>query len=95
MSEGFVTLGQAEVTLTKGRGHTPEELTGMCVKKIISVGPEVPEPARAQALAFKDHIAQVVLHYVRQAQRSARTTHVNELMAADMPEAAEHLRKGS
>lgn len=95
MSEGFIELGQADVMVTEGRGHTAEELAELCIGKLLHIGPEVPEPIRQQAFAYRDRMYKVVLHYMRQAQLSARTTHVNELIAAGAQDAAEHIRKGS
>lgn len=67
-------VGSVGVVTTHNRGHSAEELTDMAVNKIIAVGDSAPEPIRAQALAYRENMRNIILHYMRQAMRSERAT---------------------
>ena len=74
-------MGSVMVHATQNRGHSAEELTDMALDKIILVGEEMPEPIKAQALAYKDDLRRVVLFYIRQAMLSERVTMRAEISA--------------
>lgn len=75
-----------------GHGLTPDDLAEMMTNKIVYVGPDVPEPIRGQAHAYRDHILMVSRHYLKQAQTSDRTTVIGALEAAGMTDAANLVR---
>lgn len=74
MHQAEIGLGGIQVHTTSNRGWNPEELADRAVDRIVSVGDSSHPVIREQALAFKEHIRQVVAFYLREAQRSERTT---------------------
>ena len=85
---GASSVGNVTVSVTNGRGVSPEEYASMARKRIISVSTEMPEAIRSQANAFGDDIERVIAHYMRQAIKSDRTTIYNALVEAGQPELA-------
>ena len=73
------------VHTTRNRGHSAEELTEMALDKIIRVSGDMPEPIRAQVMAYKDNLRDILLFYMRQAMLSERVTIRGEI-AAEMKE---------
>lgn len=84
-----LTTGDVQVVTTSGRGHTPEEIADMCLNKVMSVADTAPQPIKDQARAFRDRLRSVLVHYMKQAARSDRTTLVNRLREAGHHDAAE------
>jgi hypothetical protein len=76
MSEQSIAalLGGVTVQAVSNRGWNPEELADRALGKIIQVGDTSHPAIRDQAIAFKDHIRQVLVFYLREAQKSERTT---------------------
>ena len=87
------SVGNVTVNTTSNRGLTPEELTEMAVANIIHVGKDAPKPLQDQAMAYQKRIKQVILHYLKQAVKSDRTTLVNKLHNAGHTDAAEIIRR--
>jgi hypothetical protein len=83
---GQMGLGQLEVKTTNGRGFTPEELAEGALNRILYVGDNVHPVIKDQAVAFKEQIRYVLLHYMKEAVKSDRTTLANNLKAAGHPE---------
>lgn len=83
---GQMGLGQLEVKTTSGRGFTPEELADGALNRILYVGETVHPVIRDQAVAFKEHIRHILVHYMKEAIKSDRTTLANTLKAAGHPE---------
>jgi len=71
-----------EVNTTSGRGHTPEELADRALDKIMYVSKDANPLIRDQAEAFRGHIRQVLVKYLKQAVTSDRTTLANKLRDA-------------
>lgn len=82
-----------QVHTTSGRGFTPEEIAARCTNKLMHVSDVAPPAIKAQALAFKNHIEQVVALYIKQAIASDRTTVYNALNDAGHPDLAELIRR--
>ena len=82
-----------QVRTTSSRGLTPEELASMCADKLLYVSDSAPPEVRDQARAFKKHIEQVVLLYLKQAVHSDRTTVYNVIKDAGHPDLAELIRR--
>jgi len=78
-------VGDVMVHTTRNRGHSAEELTEMALDKIIRVSGDMPEPIRAQVMAYKDNLRDILLFYMRQAMLSERVTIRGEI-AAEMKE---------
>ena len=78
MSETVGTqTGTVNVVSTEGRGHTPEELAGLALDKIMYVSKDADPIIRQQAEAFKESIRGVLTYYLAKAQQSERTTLYN------------------
>lgn len=74
MTSGFGAVGSFYVKTTQERGFTPEEITEDLLDKIIYVSMDAHPTIREQALAYKDRLRPVILHYMKQAVKSDRTT---------------------
>lgn len=71
---GQMQTGIVQVRTTNGRGQTPEEISEEAVDRILYVGENVHPVIRDQAKAFKDQIRLIMIHYMKQAIKSDRTT---------------------
>ena len=74
MSQGFGAVGSFLVKTTNERGFTVEEVAEDLLNKLIFISSESHPAIREQAIAFKDQIRPVIIHYMNQAVRSDRTT---------------------
>ena len=90
---GTPVLGTAMASVTQGRGLNADELTDMCMDKLLHVADTAPPAIREQAAAFKGDIRKLVHYYISQAQRSQNTSIYNVLMQAGQHDAAEVVRK--
>lgn len=67
-------LGGIKVHTVSGRGSNPEELANLAVDKIIYVGQDSDPVIVGQAMAFKEKIHAVLVHYFDVAQKAERNT---------------------
>jgi hypothetical protein len=67
-------------------GFTPEEVAERALDKIISVGDNSHPLVRDQALAFREHIRVVLVHYMKEAVKFDRATLAYRLREAGHPE---------
>ena len=81
-------LGQLEVRVSSHRGYNVDEVADAAVGRILYVGENVHPVIRDQAVAFKEHIREIVAFYMKEAIKSDRTTVVNILKKAGHPELA-------
>lgn len=93
MTNGFGAVGSFYVKTTQERGFTPEEITEDLLDKIIYVSMDAHPTIREQALAYKDRIRPVILHYMKQAVKSDRTTLAAQFTKQGHPEMAEIIRR--
>ena len=84
---------QVNVQTTNNRGFTPEELAEQALEKIVSVSENADPIVREQARAFQGRIRHVLVHYLKQAARSDRTTVCAALDAAGQPKLSEMIRR--
>ena len=89
MGENF----SVDVVTTDNRGLTPEEITIMCLDKIMSVSDNAPPAIKDQAQAFRGHLERVVLEYMKQAIQHDRVTIYNAIKDAGYDKLAEHIRR--
>ena len=89
MGENF----SVDVVTTDNRGLTPEEITIMCLDKIMSVSDTAPPAIRDQAQAFRGHLERVILEYMKQAIQHDRVTVSNMIKDAGYDKLAEHIRR--
>lgn len=71
---GGINLGPVNVFTTSNRGFQPEEIAERALDKIIYIGDKSHPVLTEQAKAFKEHIRDVLIFYLREAQKSERTT---------------------
>ena len=71
-----------DVQTTSFGGMTPEQVAELALAKIIYVGQDANPLLKEQALAYKDSIRQVLIHYMNQAIKSNHTTIANKLREA-------------
>jgi len=89
MSNGF----KVDVVTTQNRGQTPEEVAERCINKIVGISATADPVIRQQAEAYKTQIEQVIVHYMKQAIQSDRTTVYNVLLDAGEPKLADLIRR--
>lgn len=84
---------QVNVQTTNNRGFTPKELAEQALEKIVSVSDHADPIVREQARAFQDRIRAVLVHYLKQAATSDRTTVCAALDAAGQPSLSQMIRR--
>ena len=84
---------KVEVITTQNRGQTPEEVAQRCINKIVGISATADPVIRQQAQAYKTQIEQVIVHYMKQAIQSDRTTVYNALLDAGEPKLADLIRR--
>lgn len=84
---------KVDVVTTQNRGQTPEEVAERCINKIVGISATADPVIRQQAQAYKTQIEQVIVHYMKQAIQSDRTTVYNALLDAGEPKLAELIRR--
>lgn len=82
----------ATVMATSGRGFNPEEIGHMLIDKVFYIGPNLSEEVRAQAVAQRNQLYAVFVHYLTIAQKSQNTTVYNQLKEAGFDDAAEYVK---
>lgn len=86
-------VGMVTISVTPpGTGMSAQQIAELCTSKIVYVGPDVPPAIRDQAMAYREHVLQVVTYYTEQAQRSQMTTAIGLLERAGLHVAADLLR---
>lgn len=93
MSVGLGSVGSVLVQTTDYRGFTPEELADRALDKIIQIGDSSHPAIIEQAKAFRAQIRAVLVHYLREAQSSERTTIYGELIKHGQADLAEIIRR--
>lgn len=91
--EMTMNMPKVDVLTTSGRGMTPEEVTDLALAKLISISDTAPPEIAAQARAYRERMRLVIIHYMRQAIASDRTTVYNVLKDAGHPDLAETIRR--
>ncbi len=91
--EMIMNTPKVDVLTTSGRGMTPEEVTDLALAKLISISDTAPPEIAAQARAYRERMRLVIIHYMRQAIASDRTTVYNVLKDAGHPDLAETIRR--
>ena len=84
---------KVDVVTTQNRGQTPEEVAERCINKIVGISATADPVIRQQAQAYKTQIEQVIVHYMKQAIQSDRTTVYNTLLDAGEPKLADLIRR--
>jgi hypothetical protein len=87
------TTPVVSVTTTEHRGRRPEEIVEHCLARLISISEDAPPAIRDQAYAFKNTIRPLLVHYMKEAVNSDRTTMYNVLRDNGHAEVAELIRR--
>lgn len=83
---GHTGVGVFKVETADHRGWTPEELAERALDRIIYVGGNSHPAIREQAEAFRSNIRAVLVHYLKEAVQSERTTLAAKFQEAGHPE---------
>jgi hypothetical protein len=78
--------GILQVQTTSNRGFTPEELANGALDRILFIGDTTHPVIKEQAVAFREQIRGVLVHYMHQAIKSDRTTLANTFKTSGHPE---------
>ena len=62
------------VITTENRGMNAEEWAEAAVRRIVFVSMDTPMPIREQALAFREQVKTILIHYFSKVARSERVT---------------------
>lgn len=93
MSQGFGSVGPFIVRTTQERGFTVEEIAEDLLNKLLFISSEAHPAIRDQAMAFKDQIRPAIIHYMKQAVKSDRTTLSAQLSKQGHHDMAEIIRR--
>lgn len=93
MSQGFGSVGPFIVRTTQERGFTVEEIAEDLLNKLLFISSEAHPAIREQAMAYKDQIRPAIIHYMKQAVRSDRTTLSAQLAKQGHTDMAEIIRR--
>lgn len=86
-------LGGVKIHTVSGRGSNAEELADLAVDKIIYVGKDSDPVIVGQAMAFKDKIRAVLVHYLDAAKKSERDTICTRLRMQGQDDVADLVQK--
>ena len=90
---GTPQVGKVGVVTTTNTGLSPEYWADRAVERIIQVAPDSQSILKDQAEAYREHIRIVLIHYMKQAIKSDRTTLYNLFAKQGHRDMAEILRK--
>lgn len=85
-ADSAAEIGEIKIHKVDHRGFSPEELAEQALNRIIYVGDQSHPAIRDQAEAFRDHIRQVLVFYMKRAIESRNTTLINRFNEAGHPE---------
>ena len=92
MFTGKSFIGSPFVVTSSNGGHSPEAIAELCVNRLIEVSESAHPVLREQALALREQMLKVVLHYTRMAMEEDRATMCAKIREAGFPELASQLR---
>ena len=84
--QGFGESSGIQVATKDFGGFTPEEVAERALDKIIQVGDQSHPLVREQAIAFRNHIREVLVFYMNEAVKFDRVTLAHKLREAGHPE---------
>ena len=89
---GGTQMGNAKVYSVDGRGFTPEELLEQYMDKLLHISDNAEPHVRAQAHAFKQQIAGLMLSYGKAVERNHASTVAIKLEGAGHSDMARYVR---
>jgi len=90
---GISTVGSVNVMTSDKGGLTNEQIADLAVDKIVSISDEAPAHIRQQANQFREHLKNVMYHYLLLARREERGTIIQALLSGGQKETAELIRR--
>ena len=90
---GSGTVGSVNIKTSQGGGLTNEQIADLAVDKIVSISDEAPTHVRQQANQFREHLKNVLYHYLLLARREERGTIIQALRSSGQKETAEYIRR--
>ena len=86
-------IGSVNVMTSDKGGLTNEQIADLAVDKIASISDQAPPHVRQQAKIFKEHLKNVLYHYLLLARREERGTIIQALRSSGQKETAEYIRR--
>ncbi len=90
---GISQAGTVNVMTSDKGGLTNEQIADLAVDKIVSISDEAPAHIRQQANQFREHLKNVMYHYLLLARREERGTIIQALLSGGQKETAELIRR--
>ena len=90
---GSGTVGSVNVMTSQQGGLTNEQIADLAVDKIASISDQAPPHVRQQAKIFKEHLKNVLYHYILLARREERGTIIQALRSNGQKDTAEYIRR--
>lgn len=87
------SAGIISARAVSGRGFSADEIADMALAKLVSVSANAPAPIRDQAMAYRDGIRALLVHYIGIAKGAALTDAYNVLRAHGQHDAANIIEK--
>jgi len=90
---GISQAGTVNVMTSDKGGLTNEQIADLAVDKIVSISDEAPAHIRQQANQFREHLKNVMYHYLLLARREERGTIIQVLLSGGQKQTAELIRR--
>ena len=90
---GISQAGNVNVMTSDKGGLTNEQIADLAVDKIVSISDDAPAHIRQQANQFREHLKNVMYHYLLLARSEERGTIIQALLSGGQKETAELIRR--
>jgi len=90
---GVSKIGNVNVMTSEQGGLTNEQIADLAVDKIVSISNDAPPHIRQQANQFREHLKNVLYHYLLLARREERGSIIQALRSSGQKETAEYIRR--
>ncbi len=90
---GVSKIGNVNVMTSNEGGLTNEQIADLAVDKIVSISNDAPPHIRQQANQFREHLKNVLYHYLLLARREERGSIIQALRSSGQKETAEYIRR--
>ena len=90
---GISNVGSVNAMTSDKGGLTNEQVADLAVAKIVSISDEAPAHIRQQANQFREHLKNVLYHYLLLARKEERGTIIQALQSNGHTEMAEYIRR--
>ena len=90
---GVSKIGNVNVMTSDQGGLTNEQIADLAVDKIVSISNDAPPHIRQQANQFREHLKNVLYHYLLLARNEERGSIIQALRSSGQKETAEYIRR--